>query len=208
MITAGLVRRSPGGALLALAGGAIAYGSATGQLPLPGWVRSRLPVRGERGLVVDRAFTILRPIEDVYGYWRDFERLPSFMPYLRSVTTTDGGRSHWVANGPAGTTVEWDAVILDDRPNELIRWESLPGAQVPNRGVVRFDPAPGDRGTEVRVHLEYDPPAGRLGATIAQLLGEGADRQVRESLRRFKSIVESGVAPTNDDQPMGSCLKV
>jgi uncharacterized membrane protein len=129
------------------------------------------------------------------------------MPHLQSVTVTDDRRSHWVTSGPAGKTVEWDAEIVDERPDELIRWQSLPGAQVANRGEVRFVPAPGDKGTEVRVSLEYSPPAGALGATIAQIFGQGPDRQVREAVRRFKSIMETGEVPTNDGQPMGTCLR-
>ncbi len=201
----GLRRRSALGMVMAAAGGAIAYASATGRAPLPDWVRSRLPAEGDRGLVVERGFTILRPREDLYRFWRDFENLPRFMPHLQSVTVTGDRRSHWTTSGPAGTTVEWDADLVEERPNELLRWESLPGSQVENRGEVRFSPAPGDRGTEVRVRLEYEPPAGIAGATVAQLLGEGADRQVRESVRRFKSLMEAGEIPTNDGQPMGTC---
>ena len=190
-----------------LAGGVLTYGALTGRVPLPDWVRSRLPGQDEHGLIVERGCTILRPREELYQFWRTFENLPRVMPHLQAVTPSGDGRSHWVTSGPAGTTVEWDAEIVEERPNELIRWQSLPGAQVANRGAVRFAPAPGDRGTEVRVGLEYDPPAGALGATIAQFFGEGADRQVRESLRRFKSVMETGEIPTNDNQPMGTCRK-
>ncbi|HEX2988334.1 MAG TPA: SRPBCC family protein [Chloroflexota bacterium] len=206
MALMGLTRRSPSGLAMAVAGSAIAYRAATGHAPLPNWVTSRLPRQGVQGLVVDRGFTVLRPREELYQFWRNFENLPHFMTYLKSVTPSGDGRSHWVAAGPAASTVHWDAEIVEDRPNELIRWQSIAGSQVANRGEVRFDPAPGDRGTEVRVHLEYEPPAGVVGATIAQVLGQGADRQVRESLRQFKSLMEAHEIPTNDDQPWGTCL--
>ena len=203
----GMSRRSPAGAALAIAGGALAYAGVSGRTPLPDWLRSRLPRAEAEGLVVRRAITIQRPAEELYAFWRDFEHLPRFMGYVRSVTVQDpGGRSHWVASGPAGTTVEWDARIVAEEPNSLIRWESLPGARVANRGEVRFQPAPAGRGTEVRVRLEYEPPAGMVGATLAQVLGQGADRQVRESLRNFKQLMEAGEIPTNDHQPMGTCL--
>ncbi|MDI3339904.1 MAG: SRPBCC family protein [Sphaerobacter sp.] len=205
LVLAGLRRRSGAGAALATAGGALAYVGLTGRVAAPGWVQSRLPARGERGLVVERAVTVLRPPEELYGVWRTLENLPRFMPHLQAVTASGDGRSHWVAAGPAGSTVEWDARIVAEQPNELLRWESLPGARVPHRGEVRFSPAPGERGTEVRVRLEYDRPAGLLGATVAQLVGRGADRQVREGLRRFKRIMETGEIPTNDGQPRGRC---
>ena len=203
----GLSRRSPVGAALAVAGGALAYGGLTGKAPLPDWLRSRFPRADGQGFEVERALTVQYPREEVYAFWRNFENLPRFMGYLEAVTITGEGRSHWVAKGPVGTTIEWEAEIVEERPNELIRWQSLPGAQVANRGVVRFEPAPGNRGTEVRVKLTYDPPGGQIGATLAQVFGQGADRQVRESLRNFKHILETGEIPTNDNQPMGRCLK-
>ena len=204
----GISRRSAAGAALALAGGALAYGSLSGKAPLPSWLRARLPQPAtDRALLVKRAVTIQRPPEELYAFWRDFTHLPRFMRYLQSVTVQPGGRSHWVANGPAGSRVEWDAEIVEERPGALVRWQALPGAQVPNRGEVRFQPAPAGRGTEVRVRLEYEPPAGSFGATLAQLLGQGADRQVRESLRNFKQLMEAGEIPINEHQPRGTCLK-
>src|SRR5512133_1212058 len=107
---------------------------------------------------VTKTITINRPIDEVYAFWRDFENLPRFMYHLEHVETTSDRRSHWVAKAPAGKAVEWDAEIIDDRPNELISWKSV-GADddVRNSGTVRFTEAPGDRGTEVRVDLQYDP---------------------------------------------------
>jgi uncharacterized membrane protein len=199
-----LTRRSP--AALA-AGAAIAYGGFAGQVPLPDWLRARLPQRDGKGFVVVRAVTILRPREELYAVWRNFENLPRFMRYLQSVSITGDDMSHWVATGPGGTTIAWDAQLVEDQPNKLLRWRSVPRSLVPNRGLVRFTPAPGDRGTEVRVRLEYDPPGGLLGASLAQVLGDGADRQVRESLRNFKQLMEAGEIPTNDRQPMGTCRR-
>ena len=124
------------------------------------------------GVQVRQQITVNRPPEEVYRFWRDFENLPRFMEHLESVRVHDDRRSRWTARAPAGTSVEWDAEITEDRPNERIAWRSVTDADVPNSGAVRFTPAPGGRGTEVHVELRYDPPGGKLGALIAKLFGE------------------------------------
>ena len=162
------------------------------------------PGRGakERGVKVERVTTINKPVSEVYRFWRNFENLPRFMRHLESVQHIGGNRSRWRARGPAGMTVEWDAEILQDRANEWIAWRSLPGAQVENSGSVRFSPAPGARGTEVRVQLRYVPPAGGLGRTVARLFGEEPDQQVHEDLHRFKQLMETGEIPLSDGQSL------
>jgi uncharacterized membrane protein len=152
---------------------------------------------------VRRAVTINRPRSEVYGFWRQFENLPRFMTHLKSVTATGDRRSHWVAKAPVGGEVEWDAEIVDEREGELIAWRSLAGAQIPNAGEVRFADAPAGRGTEIRVTLTYDPPAGAAGAALAKVFGEEPDQQVREDLRRFKRVLETGEVATTDGQPSG-----
>ena len=146
----------------------------------------------ERGKDVTRAVTIDRPRDEVYRFWRDFTNLPRFMEHLESVEMMDDRRSHWKAKGPAGSSVEWDAELTGDRPGELIAWRSLEGSDVANTGTVRFLDAPGGRGTEVRVSLTYDPPAGKIGAVIAKLFGEEPGLQVNKDLRRFKQVMEVG----------------
>ncbi|MDP9469594.1 MAG: SRPBCC family protein [Chloroflexota bacterium] len=156
---------------------------------------------------VEKAITVNRPPEEVYGLWRDFENLPRFMLHLESVQVMGDGRSHWKAKAPAGRTVEWDAEIVDDRPNELITWRSLEGADVRNTGSVRFNPAPGGRGTEVRVKLQYDPPAGKLGASVAKLFGEEPNLQLREDLFRFKQVLETGEVVRSEGSLDGARLR-
>ena len=145
--------------------------------------------RGE-GIRVEQAVTISRPPEEIYRFWRNFENLPRFMDHLEAVQVLDEQRSHWVAKGPAGTRVEWDAEIHNEIPGELIAWRSLPGAQVDHAGSVHFSPVGGDA-TEVRVVLRYDPPAGKVGAAVARLFGEEPSHQVAEDLRRFKQVMEA-----------------
>ena len=147
-------------------------------------------VRRGDGVRVDERIVLNRPRSEVYRFWRNLENLPRFMDHLESVTLLDEDLSHWVAKGPAGTRVEWDAVIHNEIPNELIAWRSLEGSEVDNAGSVHFSPTEnGD--TEVRVVLRYDPPAGRMGAAVAWLFGEEPSLQVAEDLRRLKQVVEA-----------------
>ena len=147
--------------------------------------------RGQ-GIKVEESVTINRPVLEVYRFWRNFENLPRFMDHLEAVTVIDDSRSHWVAKGPAGTKVEWDAIIHNEVDDELIAWRSLPGSEVNNAGSVHFTPTPDGSATDVRVVLSYEPPAGKVGAAVAKLLGEEPSKQVADDLRRFKQVMDSG----------------
>jgi uncharacterized membrane protein len=141
---------------------------------------------------VKKSLIINRTPEELYRFWRDFENLPRFMKHLESVRVTGDGRSHWVAKAPAGSSVEWDAEITEDRPNELIAWRSLEGADVDNSGSVRFERAPGNRGTIVKVEIDYNPPGGVIGAAVAKLFGEEPGQQTQDALRCLKQVMETG----------------
>jgi len=139
-----------------------------------------------------RTITIYREPSEVYEFWRDLSNLPRFMAHLESVEVSDR-KSTWRAKGPAGTAISWDAEVVLDRPGECLAWRSIEGStSVPNRGVVRFNRAPGDRGTEVQVELKYEPPAGALGALFAKLFGEEPTQQIAGDLRRLKQVLETG----------------
>jgi uncharacterized membrane protein len=159
--------------------------------------------RGDGAIRVAQSVWINRSPEELYRFWRDFQNLPRFMKHFESVRETSDRRSHWVAKAPAGTRVEWDAEITEDRPNELIAWRSLEGSDVDSVGSVRFERAPGGRGTIVKVTMRYSPPAGRIGATVAKLLGEGPEWQIKDGLRRFKQLMEAGEIITTEGQPAG-----
>jgi len=146
----------------------------------------------DRGIHVLRSITVNRTPEDVYSFWRDFANLPRFMRHLESVTVMDSRRSHWKARAAAGATVEWDAEVTEDDPNRLIAWRSLPGADVDNHGRVRFRAAPGNRGTELEVDIHYAPPGGAVGAKLASLFHAEPGQQVRDDLRTFKQVLETG----------------
>jgi len=199
------------GLLSFLTGGYLLYRAATGHCPLyqalgtgagqPQGPNAVIPA--DHGVKVEDAVTVNAPVGDVYRFWRNLSRLPEIMSHLKEVKETDATHSTWVARGPLGTSVKWDAEIVADTPNQVISWKSLPGADVDNTGSVHFRAAPGGRGTEVRVSLKFDPPAGQLGSLVARLFGENPQQQVRDALRRFKEIIETGEVPTVHGQTHG-----
>jgi uncharacterized membrane protein len=155
---------------------------------------------------VRKAITVNRSAAEAYGEWRELEQLPRFLAHLESVRETAEGLTRWRASGPFGS-VEWDAEIVEDRPGELLSWRTLPGADVESTGSVRFVAAPGGRGTEIVVELEYRPPAGGLGAAAAKLLGKDPETQLADDLRRFKQVLETGEIARSDAAPKGHTLK-
>ncbi len=199
-------------------GGTLIYRGMTGRCELynalgintnqPGWDQpSAEPSEYfERGIHVTHSVTIMKPAAELYAFWRQLSNLPHFMDHLKDVRVIDDRRSHWTAKGPLNSDIEWDAEIINDEPDKLIAWRSVGGAEVDNSGSVRFLKAPSDYGTEVHVTLDYIPPAGKAGAMIAKLLGQEPSIQIKEDLRKFKQLMESGELATNaDGQPRGDC---
>lgn len=166
---------------------------STQRRALPG-----IATRARATRTVTATVTIRRPVDEVYRFWRQLENLPHFMAHLDSIEAIDEQRSHWRVHGPAGITLEWDAEIVEDRPGESISWRSVPGADIDNRGTVRFVAAPGDRGTEVHACITYAAPGGRVGAMIAKLFGREPGQQARGDLRRLKQVLETGEVVHSD----------
>lgn len=214
----GIARRSIPGALVAGLGAALIHRGVTGYcraykaLDIDTAHRGRKEGRrpeeiSRKGVHVEHTCLINKPPEELYAFWRNFENLPRIMNHLRSVRVIDDRRSHWIASAPriAGGEVEWDAEITRDEPGSAIAWRSLPGGQIETVGEIRFLRAMGDRGTAVRVSMEYIPPAGQLGHWMATLFGGSPQRQMREDLRNFKRIMETGEILTIEGQPRGTC---
>ncbi len=214
LVVRGLRRPSLINLALAALGANLIYRGATGYCGLYdrlglSTVGGRNPVLkwakgAHRGILVTRTVTVDRPVEEVFSFWRNFENFPSFMHHLASVQRIDETRSHWVARAPMGTTIEWDAEIFNERPDEIIAWRSLPGSEIDCAGSVRFRPAPAGRGTEVHVSLNYEPPDGVLGASIARFFREEPRIQIEEDLARFKQVVEAGESRSIGGQPRTS----
>ena len=214
IVLLGLRQRSLGGLLVAGAGAAMIHRAATGQCSLYKKLGiSTADTHGEaptptdyfeKGIHVEHSFTINRSAADLFQYWRDFKNLPTFMTHLKSVEDSGNGKSHWVASAPAGRTVEWDAKVINEEQDKLIAWKSLGGADIDHAGSVRFVPAHGDRGTIVKVVLDYIPPAGKIGSLIAKLFGEEPGQQIKDDLRRFKQLMESGETAVVDQRVRGN----
>ena len=166
---------------------------------------SAISVPGNEGIKIVRSCTIRRSAPDLYAFWRDFTNLARIIRHPVTIAVAgDGQESGWAVSAPFKSgKLNWRATIINDKPPGLIAWRSLEGADVPNAGSVRFEPAPGDEGTEVTVSLEYDPPGGKLAGLFTKLSPEDPGRQVADTLRRFKALMEAGEIPTIEGQSAG-----
>lgn len=206
----GLSRRSLGGAVFAVASSALVYRGLMGAWPGTtegGRHRddTRAVLADSGGLHVREAVRLERPIAELYAFWRRLENLPAVMQHVVSVTETSPKQSHWIAEGPGGLRVEWDAEIINEIPNQLLAWRSLPDSDVVTAGSVNFDAVRGGRSTQVTVNLQYSPPAGKAGAAIAALFGRAPSQTIREGLRQLKQRMETGeiaqAGPALERQP-------
>jgi uncharacterized membrane protein len=215
LITYGMRQRGMRGTLASLIGGVMLFRGATGHchaydalgFDTSDQAQSKTRPTSQTGLLSGRihlkkSVTINRSPDELYAFWRNFENLPRIMNHLEAVSTIGERTSRWKAKAPLGTSVEWDAEVTSDIPNERIGWKSAEIAEVPNSGVVEFRPTR-NRGTEVIVTLTYEPPAGRLGSLFAKLFGEEPSQQIAEDLRRFKQLMETGEIITVEGQSSG-----
>lgn len=167
---------------------------------------SRIP--HQVGVRVERAILVNAGPEKAYEFVRNLENLPRFMEHVKEVNVTSESRSHWVVKAPAGTQVEWDAEIINDLPGEIIAWKSTNNPDIENAGSIHFERAPRDRGTVIRVEMQYMPPAGVLGAAVAKLFGEEPEQQLKADLRRLKQILETGEIATIEGQSKGGSQRL
>lgn len=199
----GLRNPTPLNLVLGVLGAGLIYQGTVGRNVVES-VRTGQPLVAEpNGLRVKKSMTVNRPPDELYAFWRDLENLPRFMKHVRAVQRHGEGRSHWVVSGPRGTVLKWDAQITVDRPNKMIAWQTVPGSSVDHRGYVKFVPAPGGRGTEVHVAMEYQPPGGEAGKLLGNLLGGVTEQEIQEQIRNFKSIMEAGEISTTKGQTSG-----
>lgn len=187
LVLTGPFRRSLFGRLATLGGWGLIMRSLT-NLPL----QQMVGLSPSRQVIdVQRSFRIPAPVNKVYDFFSNFENFPRFMSHIESVKKLGDDRSHWVAKGPAGIDVEWDAIETQNQPNEVIAWKSTPDSQVKTTGTVRFRKAGNDE-TQVNIHLYYNPPAGALGHAVATLFGVDPSSALTDDMQRVKSLLTEG----------------
>lgn len=200
----GLTRKSLLGLAPIAGGGALIAHGVAANMPLSERLsRTTSRWRPAGSVSLSKSVTIGKPASEVYAFWRNLENLPRFMRNLQSVTATGGNRSHWVALAAGAAPVEWDAETTEDIPNQRIAWRSLSASPVQTQGVVRFVPAPGDRGTEVHVEMTYAGPGGVLTKPVSALLVAMTAQQVKNDVLRLKEVLETGEVATTEGQPQG-----
>jgi len=192
-----LERRTRDAWLLGTLSAALLYRASTAHCPVYATAGistadtdTKRALSGTGGVNVESAVHVNRPAVELYRFWRRLENLPRVMDHLQSVTELDGRRSRWVTSGPLGTTVEWDAEIINEVPDRVIGWRSIDGSTIVTAGSVNFEPD--GEGTNVRVRLQYDPPGGKLGSWVAWVFGEEPSVQIGKDLHRFKEMLEAG----------------
>lgn len=193
------LRRPPFGLLLALVGGELIYRGVSGQCPV--YKQLGISTTGEsEEQHVTKAITINRPAADLYHHWHNVESLPSMLQHIEQVEHVDPNHLHWVANGPFGMRLAWDTTVADDVPDSELAWRSVPDAPIAHASNVSFVPAPGNRGTEVRMSLRYRLPGGALGTLAAKALATQVGMFMTDELRHFKQLIETGQIPRNQGQ--------
>lgn len=216
LLVRGLRRRSLGGAVSAIAGGALLSRGLRGRSRVYRALETNVPTgdRSEsrakaREPVAERSITVGKPAEDLEEFWRDPELLERIVGDFAEVSAAGGNededegedRHHWRVSGPLDRPMEWESKLVEERPGELLRWESLEGATIPYEATIRFQPAPADRGTEVTLRVEYDPPGGTVGNAVLDRLDVVPETLVGKLLYRFKSLAETGEIPTLEGNP-------
>ncbi|NLO78717.1 MAG: DUF2892 domain-containing protein [Xanthomonadaceae bacterium] len=198
----GLRRGGPLGMLMAGLGAVFMYRGATGHCALYQRLGRSTATPHDKGLLgrasgaalrLRASVTINRDRGEVYAYWRDFSNLVRFMRFIEEVRPAPDGRSHWVAEVPMAGRLEWESEITADEPDQRIAWRSVEGSEIETSGEVRFRSSP--YGTEVEVEMSYQPP-GTAGAIAARLARSLTQAMLREDLRRFKRLMESGELPS------------
>ncbi len=185
----GLTRSSRWGLGLAAAGGALAYGGTRFETT-------------PRQLEARSSILVNCPVTEAYQFWRHFENLPKFMSRLDDVRVSVNGHLTWtVVSG--GSRLSWDTYIVNDRENQRIEWSSMPESPVSMEGSVEFRPAPADRGTVVELSTRFQAPGMGTRRMVGQFLGKFPSFLMRNDLRRFKALIETGEIPTIEGQTHG-----
>lgn len=198
LVAYGASRRDAVGGVVTLAGAGLVLRAATNV------EAARLvgPGAGRRAVDIQKTIHIGAPVSTVWDFWRNFANFPHFMKHVREVRATElEGRSHWIVAGPRQVPIEFDAVLTENVPEQLLAWKTVEGSSVAHAGVVYFEP---DQfgGTRLHIRFSYHPPGGVIGHALATLLGDDPKTKMDDDLARMKTLIETGNPPRDAAKPM------
>ena len=154
---------------------------------------------GRRAIEFQKHMVIHAPLNQVFDFWANFENVPKFMRNVYHVAKTGDNQWHWKVRGPAGSTVEWDAVVTQMVPGQVLAWKTRDSSLVQHAGLVRFEDN-GEGGTRLELRFSYNPGVGALGHVAAKLFGADPKNEIDEDLVRMKTTLETGRAPRDAAQ--------
>jgi uncharacterized membrane protein len=159
--------------------------------------------RGRRSVDFQKTINIQAPIDAVYDFWTNLENFPRFMSRVREVVNRGDGVSHWVAEGPGGVPIEWDAMITKFIPNRVLAWKSIPGMGINSAGLIRFERNP-DGSTRVNIRVSGKTPMGAVGQGAAELFGADPESEIDADMMRMKHLIEGAYPRYDEGQAMYS----
>lgn len=210
MVTRGLRKPSAGRLLFAAAGADLIYRGITGHCAIYSMLGANTATRSRSGSEiaasapeVKRSITIGKSPEELYAFWRNPDNLAKVVAHFAEVTPQRDGILHWRVRGPLKQVFEWDSEHTEEQPNRVLSWQSLPGSSLLNQGRITFEPGPDGVGTEVTLRMQFEPPLGGIGAGLVNAFHKIPRTIAGQTLRRFKSLAETGEIPTLAQNPSG-----
>jgi len=181
--------------------GLLLYRGVTGHCPVFEAAGKKKLSDSSHNITIGTSVLVNKPIDTVYAFWRRLENLPLFMTHLKSVKQKEDGKSDWEAYIPGGlgTSMHWEANIVNEKPGEEISWESLEDSTIENKGRVTFEDA-GVLGTQVNVVISYQAPLGMAGEKVMSLFNRTFEKMIRKDVFNFKQYIETGKLPADKEQ--------
>ena len=139
---------------------------------------------------IEASVTIRRAVEDVFRFYRDFKNLPSFLGNIMVIKQIGPATSRWTIQGPLGIRVNWTITVIEERTNELLRYETVTLPGIRTYWEIYFTPGP--EAGETKVREVMNTPLGRLGRAALALIGKFPTEEAASNLQRLKQIMETG----------------
>lgn len=154
-------------------------------------------VRSDHGTKIIHAITICRPADDLHRAMLDRAILAQVIPAP--------ARLNWLSPEEfefwSGDAIVTTGRIINQKPGELLAWQTDPAGEFPHAGTIRLAKAPADEGTELILQVEYEAT---LAEKLGKFFGKDPGSRAKQMLRRFKALVEAGEIPTIAGQAAGN----